>query len=146
MCFIEEFLYVTGVQKNKMNKETTKEDSESLNIEHTDPVATDHYAEEAPLTHLFGDSARVKIIGAFVAERGNDVSISEVSRLAGVARSTVYNHIDSLEKLGVIEHTRDIGDGHSPLYQLNKGSDIADMCYKVEGITLKKLINSDDLQ
>lgn len=130
-----------------MNEEiTTEEDSKTVNKEHTDPVETDHYSEEAPLTYLFGDSARVKIIGAFVAERGNDVSISEISRLAGVARSTVYNHIDTLEKLGVIEHTRDIGDGHSPLYQLNDDSDIADLCYKLEGTTLRKLINSESFQ
>lgn len=108
-------------------------------------VETDHYAEEAPLTYLFGDAARVKIIGAFVAERGRDISVSDISRLAGVARSTVYNHLDSLERMGVVKHTRDIEDGHSPLYQLNDDSQIAELCYKLEGVTLQKLMEENYL-
>jgi len=109
-------------------------------------VEVDHYGEEAPLTYLFGDSARVKIIGAFVAERNNDISVSDIARLAGVARSTVYTHLDTLEKLGVIEHSRDIENGHSPLYQLNENSDIAELCYKLEGIVLQELIESEDFE
>lgn len=109
-------------------------------------IETDHYAEEAPLTYLFGDSARVKIIGAFVSERGYDVSVSDISRLAGVARSTVYNHLDSLEQLGVIEHTREVEGGHSPLYQLNDDNEIAELCYKLEGTTLRKLIDENYLE
>jgi DNA-binding MarR family transcriptional regulator len=105
-----------------------------------DIVETDHYGEEAPLTYLFGDSARVKIIGAFVSERGRDLNISDIARLAGVARSTVYDHLHTLERLGVIEHTRDIEDGHSSLYQLNEESQIAKMCYELEGLTLQKLL------
>lgn len=106
-------------------------------------ATTDHFAEEAPLTYLFGDSARVKIIGSFVAERGNDVSVSEISRLSGVARSTIYNHLGSLQRLGVIEHTRDIQGGHSSLYQLNDDSDIAELLYKLEGTTLQKRIEEN---
>lgn len=109
-------------------------------------VEIDHYAEEAPLTYLFGDSARVKIIGAFVAERNNDISISDIARLAGVARSTVYTHLDTLEMLGVIEHSRDIENGHSSLYQLNDDSDIAELCYKLEGTVLHELIESEDFE
>lgn len=98
------------------------------------------YGDEAPLTHLLGDSARVRVIGAFVSERGRDISISDVARLAGIARSTVYNHIGPLQQMGVIEHTRDVRDGHSSLYQLDDDSQIADTLYKLEGITLRKLI------
>lgn len=104
-------------------------------------VDPDSYGDEAPLTHLLGDSARVRVIGAFVAEKGNDINISEVARLAGIARSTVYNHIGPLERIGVIEHTRDLGDGYSSLYQLNEDSHLAEMLFKLEGVTLQKLIN-----
>jgi len=110
------------------------------------PIETDHYADEAPLTYLFGDSARVKIIGAFVSERGRDISVSDIARLAGVARSTVYDHLNTLERLDVIEHTRDVEGGHSPLYQLNEGSDIAEICYKLEGTTLQKLMKENYLE
>ncbi|MFC6734887.1 winged helix-turn-helix domain-containing protein [Halolamina salina] len=120
--------------------------AENANEEQEDVlVETDHYAEESPLAYLFGDTARVKIISTFVSERGRDISISEIARLSGVSRSTVYNHIDSLQRLGVIKHTRDVSDGHSSLYQLNEDSEIADLCYKLDGITLQKLIEENHL-
>ena len=114
-------------------------------LTHQTAVETDHYAEEAPLTYLLGDSARVKIIGAFISERGRDISVSEVARLAGVARSTVYNHIDTLERLDVIKHTRDIEGGHSPLYQFNDDSELGELLYKLEGVSLQKLMDEDYL-
>lgn len=106
----------------------------------------DSYSEEAPLTYLFGDSARVKIIAAFVAERGNDISVSDISRLAGVARSTVYNHLKPLEELGVIEHTRDVENGHSSLYELNEGGVIGDLCHELDTTVLETLIESDEFE
>ena len=110
---------------------------------HVDPRS---YGDEAPLTYLLGDSSRVKVVGAFVAERGRDISISDVARIAGIARSTVYNHIGALERMGVIEHTRDVRDGHSSLYQLNEDSEIADMLYKLEGVTLRKLLDENHFE
>ena len=104
---------------------------------------SDAYADDAPLAHLFGSPARTRILSAFVAERGRDLSTSDIARLAGVARSTVYNHIDDLLELGVIEHTRDVQAGHSPMYQLNEDSEIAEYLYKLEGVTLKRLLELD---
>lgn len=109
-------------------------------------IEIDHYSEEAPLTYLFGDSARVKIIAAFVAERGNDISVSDISRLAGVARSTVYNHLNALEDLGVIEHTRDIENGHSSLYELNESEEVAEMCHKLDATVLNTLTESNKFE
>lgn len=96
-----------------------------------------------PLSELFESPARVRIIGAFVAERGRDLNVSDVARLADVARSTVYRHLDELERLGVIEHSRDVQAGHSSMYQLNEDSDIAELLYKLEGVTLKRLLEVD---
>lgn len=104
---------------------------------------TDAYADGTPLMHLFGTPARTKILSVFVAERGRDLSKSEIARQAGVARSTVYDHLNDLDDLGVIEHTRDTQDGHSERYQLNEDSDIADYLYKLEGVTLRRLLEMD---
>lgn len=109
-------------------------------------IEIDHYSEEAPLTYLFGDSARVKIIAAFVAERGNDISVSDISRLAGVARSTVYNHLSALEDLGLIKHTRDIENGHSSLYELNESEEVANLCRKLDATVLDTLTASDKFE
>jgi DNA-binding transcriptional ArsR family regulator len=98
--------------------------------------------KSAPLEALFGDSARVSIIGAFVAERGRELSVSEVARLAEVSRSTVYRHIDDLLALGVVEHTRDGDAGHSPRYTL-ADTQVGELCWKLEGVALKTLLEKE---
>ncbi|USZ66705.1 winged helix-turn-helix domain-containing protein [Halorussus salilacus] len=102
----------------------------------------DSYAEDSPFTPLFGQPARTKILAAFVSERGRDLNVSYVAKLAGVARSTVYDHLDDLQELGVVEHTRDVGG--SPMYQLNEDSDIAEELVRLEGVTLSRLFEMDD--
>jgi len=97
----------------------------------------------APLEALFGDTARASIIGAFVAERGRELSVSDVARLAEVSRSTVYRHIDDLRTLGVVKHARDGDAGHSPRYTL-ADTEVAEICYKLEGATLRRLLKNED--
>lgn len=96
-----------------------------------------------PLATLFGSPARVRILEAFVAERGRDLTVSDVARLSDTARSTVYRHLEDLKELGVIVHTRDTGDGHSSRYQLNDDNDIAKLLFKLEGVTLRRLLEID---
>lgn len=101
------------------------------------------YADDAPLMALFGTPARTKLISVFVAERGRDLSKSELARQAGVSRSTVYDHLDALRDLGVIEHTRDTQDGHSARYALDESTDLGELVYQLEGVTLKRLLELD---
>ncbi|RLM41882.1 ArsR family transcriptional regulator [Haloarcula sp. Atlit-47R] len=112
----------------------------------SDQIHIESFGDEAPLTYLFGTNSRVKILSTLIAERGRDLSISEIARQSGVARSTVYEHIDPLVKLGVVVHTRDARDGHSPMYQLNEDSDIAVVLYQLEGYALEQLIESDEFE
>lgn len=98
------------------------------------------YADDAPLMALFGRPAKTKLLSVFVAERGRDLSKSELARQAGIARSTVYDHLDDLIKLGVVRNTRTTDAGHSARYQLNEDSDIAEKLYELEGLTLKELL------
>lgn len=107
------------------------------------PTEAEAYAEDAPLMYLFGSPARTKILSVFVAERGRDLTKSEVARQAGIARSTVYDHLDDLEHLGVVKHTRDTQNEQSSRYQLNEESDIAEHLYKLEGLTLSRLLELD---
>lgn len=103
---------------------------------------TDSYAEESPFMALFGQPARTKIVAAFVSERGRDLNVSYIADLAGVARSTVYDHLDDLRELGVVEHTRDVGG--SPMYQLNENSDVSAELVRLEGVTLNRLLEMDE--
>lgn len=112
----------------------------TLAVDEGDP---DQRVGGGPLGALFESPARARIIGAFVAERGRDLSVSDVARLADVARSTVYRHIEDLQRLGVIEHSRDVQAGHSPMYQLDEDSEMAELLYQLEGVTLKRLLELD---
>jgi len=99
------------------------------------------YAEDTPLTHLFGSSARVKIISALLSEDGTDLNTSDIARLAGVARSTVYDHLDDLRELGIVERTRTVGD--SPMYCIDTESSIGRKTAELEGVTLRRLLELD---
>lgn len=102
---------------------------------------TESYAEDTPLTHLFGSGARVKIIAALLGEKDNDLNTTDIARLAGVARSTVYQHLDDLVELGVVERTRSVGD--SPMYRIDPDSEVAEHLDMLEGVTLRRLLELD---
>ena len=80
----------------------------------------------------------------FVDERENDLNVSELARQAGVARSTVYDHLDDLVELGVVEETRETGP--STRYQLDKEDGIAELLYKLDGLVLNRLLEMDSQQ
>lgn len=98
---------------------------------------TEAFADGTPLVELFGDGARARMLAVFVDERSRDLNVSEIARQAGIARSTVYDHLDSLEDIGVIVHTRKTGA--SDRYQLAE-NEIGDYLYKLEGVTLRRLV------
>ena len=82
------------------------------------------YAEGHALTKLFGESAKTKIIAALLSESDVDVNVTDIADLAGLHRTTVYDHIDDLEDLGVVEQTRTVSG--SPMYKINRDSDVAE--------------------
>ncbi|WP_160133121.1 winged helix-turn-helix domain-containing protein [Halococcus salsus] len=102
---------------------------------------TEPYADDTPLTHLFGSGARVKILAALLGEEDTDLNVTDIARLAGVARSTVYDHIDELRELGVVEQTRDVGD--SPMYRFDTDTDVGEYVAKLEGVALRRLLERD---
>ena len=86
------------------------------------------FAENSVLTKLFGNTPRAKILSALLSESDRDVNITEIAKLTGMSRSTIYKHIDPLTELGVLEYTRDVGG--SPMYQINRESQVAkDVAY-----------------
>ena len=100
------------------------------------------FAEGTPLVELFGKPGRTKLISVFVDEGDNDLSISELARQAGVARSTVYDHLDDLVELGIVKETRETGP--STRYQFDSNNEIAELLYQLDGLVLKRLLEIDD--
>jgi DNA-binding transcriptional ArsR family regulator len=87
------------------------------------------FAEQTALTELLGTHPKVKILAVLLSE-GRDINISHIAEQAGMSRSTVYDHIEDLQALEVVEQTRKISG--SPLYQINKDSDVAEQLHKLE--------------
>lgn len=88
------------------------------------------YAEGSVLTVLLGDDPKVKILAALLSESNRDFNVTDISRLAGVSRNTVYRHLDDLMTVNVVEHTRDMGDSH--MYQVNRDSAVAEKLAEIE--------------
>ncbi|MCG1004348.1 MULTISPECIES: helix-turn-helix domain-containing protein [Halobacterium] len=87
------------------------------------------YAEQTALTDLFGDHPKTKILAVLTAE-SRDINITRLAEMAGSSRSTIYDHIDDLQEIGVVEQTRKVGG--SPLYQLNRDSETAKKLAQLE--------------
>jgi len=87
------------------------------------------YAESAVLTAMLGDNPKVKILSVLL-KTGRDINVSQIADQAGMSRSTVYEHIDGLQAISVVEKTREVGG--SPLYQLNRDSEAAEYLGKLE--------------
>jgi DNA-binding transcriptional ArsR family regulator len=99
------------------------------------------FADDTPLVWLMGRPARARILSVFVDERSRDLSVSEIAEQAGIARSTVYDHLDDFVELGIVENTRKAGV--SERYQLDMDNDIAELLYKLDGVTLNALYERD---
>lgn len=81
------------------------------------------YAEETLLLDVLGDHPKTRILSALLADHDHDLNPTDIARLAGLERSTVYNHIDDLLAYRLVEQTRTVGN--STMYQLNEDSDAA---------------------
>jgi DNA-binding transcriptional ArsR family regulator len=97
--------------------------------------------DNTPLVALLGGGARVRILSAFVGDRDYDMTVSMIAEQAGVARSTVYEHIDDFLDLGVIEQTR---EAQGPMYQYNHDSEIAEKLWELDGVTLQRELDRRD--
>jgi predicted ArsR family transcriptional regulator len=91
---------------------------------------TDTYAQGTVLTDLLGESAKVKIIAALLSENDVDLNATQIADLAGIHRTTVYDHLEDLQRLTVVEQTRTVGG--SPMYKIDRNSDVAEGLAQLE--------------
>ena len=107
-----------------------------MSSQHATDSNETNLAEEGPIATLFSGPARTRIIEAFVANSKRELNVSDIARLSDTARSTVYRHIEELEKLEII---KPVGDG-AKRYTFNREDEIAEFLHKLEGVTLKRLL------
>lgn len=106
--------------------------------------AEEAYADDTPLLELFGDNARTRMISALVGNQQRDLSASELARQAGIARPTVYDHIDELVAIGAAEVARETKQGKR--YRLADG-ELGDAIDRTAGLALRnQLARRDDVE
>lgn len=88
------------------------------------------YADGTVLTQALGTHAKVKILAAFLSESDRDLNVTDIARLAGIDRSTLYEHLDDLLAFGLVVETREVGN--STMYQINRESDAAKALAELE--------------
>ena len=81
------------------------------------------YADDALITELLGNAPKTKMLAVFLAEHERDMEIKTVADYAGLSKSAVYDHINDLQRLGVVQRTRAVAG--SDMYRLDKEKPIA---------------------
>ena len=93
--------------------------------------------EHTVLTDVLGPHAKVKLLTALLSENNRDRNATEIARLAGIDRSTFYDHIDDLLAYDLVVETRQVGN--SQMYRINRDSDAAEALAKFEWELLDSL-------
>lgn len=87
-------------------------------------------AEDTVLTDVLGPHAKVKILVALLGENDRDLNATEIARLAGVDRSTFYEHLDDLRAYEMIVETRRVGN--SQMYRINRDNPAVEALAQME--------------
>jgi predicted transcriptional regulator len=93
-------------------------------------VDSEILAEDTVLTDVLGTHAKVKLLVVLLSHNDRDLNPTEISRMAGIDRSTFYEHVDDLLAYGMIEQTRTVGN--SPMYRINRDSAAAEALAQME--------------
>ena len=89
-----------------------------MSVPGSDVERIESAAERTVLTDVLGGHAKVKILTVLLGENDRDLNATEISRLAGIDRSTFYQHIDDLFAYDLVVETRTVGN--SKMYQINR--------------------------
>jgi len=95
----------------------------------------ENFADGTPLVELLGDHPRPRILAVLVAHKSREFNVSELARHAGLARKTVYEHVEDLEALGAVDE-REATQGTR--YTLGE-ADIGQKVWELEGVTLQRI-------
>ncbi len=90
--------------------------------------------EETILTHLLGNTPKVKIIDLLLIGKELDYSITDMAEAAGIGRATIYRMLDDMIKKEIIKPTRRLG--RMQLYQINMANPSVALLWEM----LKKLM------
>ena len=73
--------------------------------------------EETIFTKAIGNTPKIKVLEFLIEGRELDYSVSDIAEGAGIGRTTLFRIWGDFIELGIVKHTRDIGN--AKLYKLN---------------------------
>ena len=98
-------------------------------------------ADGTVLTDVLGTHAKVKILTALLSENDRDCNATEIARLAGIDRTTFYDHVDDLLAYEMIERTRTVAN--SQMYRINRDNPAAEALATMEWTLLDQLAEDE---
>lgn len=98
------------------------------------------YSEGTAIVEALGDHSKTKILAALLSDYKRDLNASDISRMAGIERSTFYDHINTLVDYGLVKITREVGN--STMYTINRDSEAAQALAEFEWAVLDA-VNED---
>jgi len=116
---IEEHLI--GIKRAREGEELRAE-WQSLGLDREDTNRLDGselsepYAEGTPLPILLGDHPEPKLVAGLISEPDTRLNVTDISRITGVGRTTVYGHMDWLHTFALLKDAGKVGN--SPHYEL----------------------------
>ena len=72
---------------------------------------------ETIFTKAIGNTPKIKVLEFLMEGRELDYSVSDIAEGAGIGRTTLFRIWNDFVDLGIVKHTRDIGN--AKLYKLN---------------------------
>ncbi|MFC6615113.1 winged helix-turn-helix domain-containing protein [Halopenitus salinus] len=86
---------------------------------------------------MFDSPARSRILDAFVENSDRQLNVSDVARLSDTSRSTVYDHLEVLTELRIVQPI----DEGTTRYTLNEDDEIAVLLDKLQGMMVRRLLD-----
>jgi DNA-binding transcriptional ArsR family regulator len=93
----------------------------------TDEKITEENVAEQ-LLKVIEDPVKSEILTVLIRDAGNELNPSQICHQAGIDLETFYEHIQAIQKTGLIQYTYIVGNG--PVYEVN--SDV--LAANVEGL------------
>lgn len=143
---IEEHLI--GIKRAREGEELPEEwqsdDSDRGDTDRADgSELVEPYAEETPLPLLFGDHPEPKLVAGLISELDTRLNVTDISRVAGVGRTTVYGHMERFHTFALLKEAGKVGN--SPHYEVVDENPLIDLLRNLElAIIEAKRTQEDD--
>lgn len=104
----------------------------------TDPVEIpdEPYAENTPLTWVFGNYDEVLVVAALLSERERELVPNDIGHIAGVSTDRATKCLNALESIGLVEETTNSSE--DPKYRIDGDNEVSRHFLKIENLLLEQ--------